>query len=87
MKDPTALGDAARHYATAHSAHYVTRDLQGALELYQAVLASHPGTVEADFSRTQMQNIVNAVIPKQELMATQMELVFTHFAREARGDR
>lgn len=87
MTDPIAPGDAGQQYAAAHSAHYVARDLPGALELYKDLLASHPGTVEADFSRTQVQNIVNAVIPKQELMATQMELVFAHFAREAHGDR
>ena len=76
MKDPIASGDAGRQYAAAHSAHYVVRDLPGALELYNEVLASHPGTVEADFSRTRIQNIVNAVIPSKELMAAQMALVF-----------
>jgi hypothetical protein len=32
------------------------------------------GAPEAGYSRTQVQNIVNAVVPKQELLDAQMEL-------------
>ena len=38
-------------------------------------MASHPGTQEADYSRSQIQNIVNAVVPKQELLDAQTNLV------------
>jgi hypothetical protein len=57
-----------------------------ALQLYQAVLASHPSTEEADYSRTQVQNLVNAVIPKQKLLEAQMELAVAHFASTALSD-
>lgn len=86
MGNETELGEAGRQYAAAHTAHYVARDLPLALQLYKAVLASHPSTEEADYSRTQLQNLVNAVIPKQELLEAQMALAAAHFARIALCD-
>ena len=86
MGNETELGDAGRQYAAAHAAHYVARDLPLALQLYQAVLASNPSTKQADYSRTQVQNLVNAVIPKQELLEAQMDLAVAHFARTALSD-
>jgi ethanolamine utilization protein EutM len=58
------------------------RDLPGALQLYVNVIASHPDEQEADFSRAQVQNIVNAVVPKQELFDAQVNLAAAHFAHE-----
>ena len=86
MGNEIKLGVAGRQYAAAHAAHYVARDLPLALQLYKAVLASNPGTQEADYSRTQVQNLVNAVIPKQELLEAQMELAVAHFASTALSD-
>jgi hypothetical protein len=42
----------------------------------------HPSTQEADYSRTQVQNLVNAVIPRQKLLEAQMELAVAHFEHE-----
>jgi hypothetical protein len=81
MKSTSDLENAGQAYAAAHAAHYAARDLPLALQLYRAVLASHAGTPEADYSRTQVQNIVNAVIPREELLDHQMEIAFAHFAR------
>jgi hypothetical protein len=86
MGNEIALGEAGRQYAAAHAAHYVARDLPLALQLYRAVLVAHPSTQEADYSRTQVQNLVNAVVPKQELLEVQMELAVAHFARTALSD-
>ena len=86
MGNEIELGEVGRQYAAAHAAHYVARDLPLALQLYKAVLASYPSTEEADYSRTQVQNLVNAVIPKQELLDAQMELAVAHFARTAVSD-
>lgn len=80
MVDSIVSGDAARQYAAAHAAHYVARDLPLALKLYRSVFASHAGTVEADYARTQVQNIVNAVIPRHVLLETQMEMAIAHLA-------
>ena len=82
---PTAASrptEAARQYAVAYAAHYTERDLPGALRLYVNVIASHPNEQEADFSRSQVQNIVNAVVPKQELFDAQVNLAAAHFAHE-----
>lgn len=82
---PTAAGrqtEAARQYAVAYAAHYTERDLPGALRLYVNVIVSHPDEQEADFSRAQVQNIVNAVVPKQELFDAQVNLAAAHFAHE-----
>jgi len=75
MLDDTALTEAARAYATAYAAHYSDRDLATALGLYQRLVASHSRTPEAEYARTQLRNIVNAVVPKQALLDAQTELV------------
>lgn len=77
--DPT---EASRQYATAYSAHYAGRDLPSALGLYQELVASHPSAVEAGYARAQIQNIVNTVVPKPELLNAQMELLLAHFHRD-----
>jgi hypothetical protein len=74
MSDDSALTEAAREYAAAYAAHYTERDLAMALELYKKLMASHASAREAGYSRTQVQNIVNGVVPKQELLDAQMEL-------------
>ena len=65
---------ASRAYDKAHAAHYATKDLRNALGLYEGVLADYPDKQEADYSRSQMQNIVNGVVPKDDLLAAQVEL-------------
>ena len=42
MKNDTGLTEASRQYAAAHAAHYETKDLREALELYRGILAAHP---------------------------------------------
>ena len=84
MRNETAPTEASQQYTAAYAAHYTGHDLPLALRLYQKLLASHPSTREAGYSRMQVQNIVNAVVPKQELLEAQMELVRVHFAREGR---
>lgn len=82
---PTEAGrqtEARRQYAAAYSAHYSERDLPGALRLYVNVIASHPDEQEAKFSRAQVQNIVNTIVPKQELFDAQVNLAAAHFAHE-----
>jgi hypothetical protein len=62
----------------AHKAHYSERDLATALQLYKELMASHAGSPEARYARTQIQNIVEVVVPEQELLDTQMELTRVH---------
>ena len=80
MRNDTELfTEAGRQYAAAYAAHYTGRDLPVALQLYMKVMASHPAAKEAAYSRMQVQNIINTVVPKQELLDAQMELVLVHF--------
>lgn len=78
MSDDGALTEAAREYAAAYAAQYSQRDLAVALQLYERLIASHPSAREAGYSRTQIQNIADAVVPEQDLLDAQIELAFAH---------
>lgn len=82
MRNQAETTEAGREYAAAYAVHYTERDLPGALRLYVNVIASHPDEEEADFSRAQVQNIVNTVVPKQELFDAQVNLAAAHFGHE-----
>ena len=71
------LTEAGKQYAEAYAAHYTTKDLHEALELYKAIMAEHPNTKEAEYSRMQIQNIVQSVVSKQRLLDAQVELALT----------
>lgn len=78
--------DAVGPYATAYAAHYSYHDLPLALSHYQGVISTYPDAPEADYSRMQIQNIVNTIISKQDLMDAQLELVRVHFEHEGTPD-
>mgnify|MGYP000113779290 CR=1 FL=1 len=86
MRNDTRLTEAGRQYADAYAAHYTGRDLPVALQLYRKVMASHPDAREASYSRTQVQNIVNTVVPKQELLDAQIELAVAQLEHEGPPD-
>lgn len=71
----------ARAYAAAYAAHYSERDLAAALQLYRHLIASHASTAEARYARTQIQNIVNALVPPHELLDAQLELALARLER------
>jgi hypothetical protein len=64
MRNKTEPTEAGRQYAAAYAAHYTTQNAALALQLYRKLMASHANADEARYSRMQIQNIVNAVIPK-----------------------
>lgn len=78
MKRAAEQTEAGRQFAVAHEAHYTTKDLSEALVLYRAVMAAYPEAQEAEYSRSQIQNIVRAVVPKEELFDAQIELALAH---------
>jgi hypothetical protein len=86
MRNVTESTEAGRQYEAAYAAHYKGHDLPVALQLYGKVVASHPGAKEADYSRMQVQNIVNAVVPKQELLDAQIELARAHLEHDGPPD-
>ena len=86
MRDDLEPTEAGRLYAAAYAAHYTGRDLPVALQLYLKVLGSHQSAPEADYSRTQVRNIVSAVVPKQELLDAEIEMALAHFEHEGPPD-
>ena len=78
MREDAELTEASRKYATAYAAHYTGHDFPLAMQLYTKLMAAHPTAAEADYSRMQIQNIANAVVPKQDLLDAQIELVRSH---------
>ncbi len=86
MSDHTALREAAQEYAAAYAAHYSERDLAKALRLYHRIMASHASAPEAGYSRTQVQNIVNAVVPEQEILDAPMELALARLEHQLSPD-
>ncbi len=87
MKNDTGLTEASRQYAAAHAAHYETKDLREALELYRGVLAAHPDSQEAGYSRSQVHNIVKEVVPDWELLEAEVGMAMAHFAGDRRQER
>ena len=78
MRKDIVLTEASQQYAAACTTHYKTKDLCKALKLYKGVMAAHPKTQEAEYSRAQIQNIVNAVVSEQELLDAQVDLALAH---------
>jgi hypothetical protein len=81
QNEPTG---SARSYAAAYAAHYSERNLAAALQLYMELVASRPNAPEAAYSRAQIQNIIHAVVPAQELLDAQIGLAL---ARIGCGER
>lgn len=79
MKDDTERPEAGQQYAAAYATHYDTKDLREALVLYGRIMTVHPDTPEAGYSRSQIKNIVRAVIPAKELFDAQMSWAVAHF--------
>jgi len=79
MENSTILTEAGQKYAAAYNVHYTVKDMHEAFVLYRRLIAAHPDTQEAKYSQSQVQNIVNAVVPKQEIMDAMVELALTHF--------
>jgi len=86
MIDNTRLTEAGQQYATAYDAHYKTKDVYKAFKLYESLIAAHPDTQEAGYSRSQVQNIVNTVVPKQKVMDALVELALNHFEQDVPPD-
>jgi hypothetical protein len=66
--------------------HYKTKDLPEAFKLYRSIIADYPETKEAGYSLSQVQNIVNSVVPKQEVMDSLVALTLAHFEQDVPPD-
>ena len=79
MNDNTEQTEAGRQYAVAYETHYKSQNLHIAFELYRKILADHPGTKEAGYAKSQIQNIVKTIVPKEERLDTQMDMAAAVF--------
>lgn len=66
--------DAARQYTEAYAAHYTERNIGQALQLYKKLITLRPDAPEAAYSRAQVANIVNSVVPRRELLDAQIDM-------------
>lgn len=81
MSMNAGVTQASKLYAAAHGTHYEAKDLRAALGLYQSILAAHPDSPEAGHSTSQIRNIVQAVVSKQDLLDAEVGLARAHFER------
>ncbi len=70
--------EADRKYAEAHESHYGTKNLEEALAGYLEISAAVPGSRQAGYARSQIQNIARAVVSEQDLLDAQVDLVRAH---------
>ena len=86
MKNRNNVAVADQNYTKAHDMHYKTKDLPEAFKLYRSIIADYPETKEAGYSLSQVQNIVNSVVPKQEVMDALVTLTLAHFEQDVPPD-
>lgn len=77
---------ATRHYEEAYEVHYRTRDLRRALEMYGGIMATHGKAPEVGYACSQIQNIVNSVVPKQDLLDVHVALALSRLHDADRPD-
>ena len=78
--------EAASRYEEAYGVHYKTKDLRRALRLYGSIMVTHGKAPEVRYARSQIQNIVKSVVPKQELLDAQAKLALAHIERPGGAD-
>ena len=86
MKNINSDTKAGTQYTTAHDAHYKTKELPKAFQLYRDIIADHPDSKEAGYSLSQVHNIVKDVVPKQEVMDSLVAMTLDHFERDVPSD-
>lgn len=82
MKNSNTCTEAGDEYSAAYGKHYKTKNMHEALVLYRQIVNVHPGTPEAEYSRSQIQNIVNTVVTKQEIEDAMVALALTYFEQQ-----
>ena len=84
MNNDSELSEAGRLYAAALDAHHTRHDFPVAIQLYKNLIASYPNAPEADFSRTQVEDIASA--EKHQLLDVRMELLISQYERDESPD-
>lgn len=79
MKELDKETEAGGQYAEAYSAHYRSKNLRKAIEIYNKIVTVYPDTPEAGFAASQINNIVASVVPTKKLLEVQFDLAIHHF--------
>ncbi|MFN3194127.1 MAG: hypothetical protein ACE361_26700 [Aureliella sp.] len=66
-------------YAVAYEAHYTEQDFREALNKYVVLIDLYSNSVEAEYARTQIQNMVKTVVPTDELLSSLVQLLQSRF--------
>ena len=71
--------ESSKQYTIAYETHYTDRDLREALNKYVALIDMYPNSVEAEYARTQIENIAKVVVPDDELLSALVQLLHSRF--------
>ncbi|MBN2343129.1 MAG: hypothetical protein JXX29_19190 [Deltaproteobacteria bacterium] len=82
MKKEINNTESSRQYAAAYELHYGSENLREAFTHYQNILREHPKSKEAGYARSQLQNIIRGMVPKEELLESQVKLATAIFDKE-----
>ena len=83
MEQTTSPADAGLKYAEAYETHYGAKNVHIAFVLYNRIIAEHPESREAEYCRSQLQNILKAVVPKQKIAEAMQQLMTAKFEQTA----
>ena len=70
----------AQLYANVHAIHYVEKDLPKAIGQYHSIIAKHPESREAGYSRSQILNITHSVVSKDALLEAHMNMALAQLS-------
>lgn len=69
---------AAKAYTEAHSAHYTEKNLKDACRRYGSLIAEYPDSKEAQYSRSQIDNIAKSAVPASLILDELMAMIEKH---------
>ena len=86
MKESRLSEEADQQYATAYDMHYTTKDIHKAFTLYEDIIAAHPDTKEAGYSKSQIQakTDIGKVIGKQGRTADALQTLLSDVSAKAK---
>lgn len=71
--------EAGKKYAAAYETHYTQQNFHSAFCQYVDLIDLYPDSLEAKYARTQLDNIVKALIPDDERLSSLVQLLERKF--------
>lgn len=76
---PGVQENVSKLYMDAYTIHYTDNDIPKAFGLYRRILARYPYSKEAGYAASQIQAIINTVVPEEERLTVQMDMAAARF--------